>query len=131
VLATVHPSRGVDAVPVVYALHGAAVVVPVDTVKPKSSTSLRRLANLEADPRCALLVEHYDDDWSALWWVRLHATARVVERGSGELERLIAPLARRFPPYGEAGSVVGAIVLQPARRQGRGAAAGVSGWAAS
>ena len=45
--------------------------VPVDRVKPKSSSRLQRQRNLEADPRAALLVEHWDrGDWSRLWWVR-------------------------------------------------------------
>ncbi len=71
VLATVHAERGVDAVPVVYAVDGAQLAVPVDRVKPKSSTRLQRVRNLEADPRATLLIEHWDrDDWSQLWWVR-------------------------------------------------------------
>lgn len=71
VLATVHPERGVDAVPCVYASVGAHVGVPIDRVKPKSSTRLQRERNLEQDPRATLLVEHWDrDDWSRLWWAR-------------------------------------------------------------
>ena len=72
VLCTLHPERGVDAVPCVYAADtGGWVGVPVDTVKPKSSTRLRRERNLEADPRATLLVEHWDPgDWTRLWWVR-------------------------------------------------------------
>ena len=43
----------------------------IDKVKPKKSSRLQREDNLEADPRGALLVEHWDaDDWSRLWWVR-------------------------------------------------------------
>ena len=115
VLATVHPERGVDAVPVVYAVDGPRLVVPVDTVKAKSTTRLQRLANLAADPRCVLLVDHYDDDWSRLWWVRVHATAEVVDD-------VPAVLAERFAAYRAPGSVVAAIVLTPT---------GLSGWTAS
>ena len=72
VFCTVHPSRGVDAVPAVYAVDDDGWLgVPVDTVKAKSSTRLQRERNLEADPRATLLVEHWDrDHWSRLWWVR-------------------------------------------------------------
>ncbi len=72
VLCTVHAERGVDAVPIVYAVDEDGFVgVPVDRVKPKSSPRLQRQRNLEADPRAGLLVEHWDrDDWSRLWWVR-------------------------------------------------------------
>jgi len=157
VLGTLHPVRGVDAVPVVYAVcepEGAAwggarqIVVPIDTVKPKSPAVLQRVANLRADPRCVLLVEHYDEDWSALWWVRLHATARLVgpddtadEGGSespasGELAGLRQLLAARFPAYSPPGSVVAAIVLGPgaevdhAGRPGPPAQQAALGWSA-
>ena len=72
ILCTVHPERGVDAVPVVYAVDDDGYVgVPVDRVKPKASTRLQRERNLETDPRGTLLVEHWDrHDWSQLWWVR-------------------------------------------------------------
>jgi hypothetical protein len=72
VLATVHPERGVDAVPVVYALDAEGFVgIPVDRVKAKARQRLRREDNLAADPRASLLIEHWEhDDWSRLWWVR-------------------------------------------------------------
>ena len=72
ILCTLHPDRGPDPVPVVYALDDDGYVgIPVDQVKPKSSSRLQRERNLEADPRAALLVEHWNrDDWSRLWWAR-------------------------------------------------------------
>ena len=72
VLCTVHAERGVDAVPVVYVVDDDGCVgVPIDRVKPKASPRLQRERNLSADPRAALLVEHWDrGDWSRLWWVR-------------------------------------------------------------
>ncbi len=72
VLSTLHPTRGIDSVPVCFVVAGDVVGIPIDTVKPKRSTRLGRLRNLEADPRATLLVEHWDaDDWAALWWVRV------------------------------------------------------------
>ena len=67
-----HAERGVDAVPVAYAVDDDGYVgVPIDLVKPKASLRLQRERNLEADPRATLLVEHWDrSDWSRLWWVR-------------------------------------------------------------
>jgi hypothetical protein len=72
VLCTIHPERGPDPVPVVYAVNQDGFVgVPVDRVKAKRSARLQREINLEADPRCSLLIEHWEtDDWSQLWWVR-------------------------------------------------------------
>ena len=71
VLATMHAERGIDTVPVVYAVDGDYVGVPIDLVKPKASVQLQREANLAADPRASLMAQCWDrDDWSRLWWVR-------------------------------------------------------------
>jgi PPOX class probable F420-dependent enzyme len=110
VLATVHPDRGVDAVPVVGAIDGSTVWIPVDTVKPKSTTRLRRLANIATDPRVCLLAEHYGDDWDQLWWVRAHGTAQEV--AGHDLHGVRAALAARFDQYAMADSVSSAIAVQ-------------------
>ena len=118
VLATVHEVRGADAVPVVFGLlAGPRVVVPVDAVKPKRRTRLQRVINVERDPRCVLLVDHYDDDWGRLWWVRVHATAVESPVTTDALEVLRA----RYPRYGEPGALVTVLVLVPTA---------VTGWAA-
>ena len=105
VLATVNAERGVDATPVVFAVDEKRLVLPIDTVKSKSTTRLQRLVNLAHDPRCVLLVDHYDDDWSRLWWVRVHATAEVVE---GRHDALL-----RFEQYQAEGAVEDSILLTP------------------
>lgn len=114
VLSTVHPTRGVDAVPVVFAaVDDARLAIPIDTVKAKSTTRLQRLANIDRDPRCVLLVDHYDDDWSQLWWVRVHARASVTD--------VVPERLRRFPAYSTPDAIVAAIVLTPTE---------VTGWRA-
>ncbi|NLG22732.1 MAG: hypothetical protein GX555_15035 [Actinomycetales bacterium] len=91
ILSTVHVERGVDAVPVVYAVSDDLVGIPVDQVKPKASTVLQRERNLRADPRATLLIEHWDPaDWSRLWWVR--ATLRWQAEGSDEEYRALGNL---------------------------------------
>ena len=88
VLSTLHPERGVDSVPVVYFTDGVSVVIPIDTVKPKSSPVLQRETNLDADPRAVLLIDRWDrDDWSRLWWVRTEL------RWTGPSTDLDGPLA--------------------------------------
>ena len=123
VLATLHPQRGVDMVPVVYAIDDdRTLLIPVDVVKPKASTRLQRMHNLEADGRCGLLVEHYEDDWQALWWVRVHAEGGRVDASALPLAR--RTLAKRFPAYREDDGqphVVDALRLRPRR---------VTGWQA-
>lgn len=101
VLSTAHTSRGVDAVPVVFALHDGHLAVPVDRVKPKAGGRLQRERNLELDPRAALLVDHWDaEDWSALWWVR--AELRWDSAPPAELATELAErLARKHRQYAD------------------------------
>ena len=116
VLCTLHAERGVDAVPVVYALDDDYLGVPVDRVKPKASSRLQRERNLEADPRATLLVEHWDrDDWSQLWWVR----AELHFEGDAA-PALAALLAERFEQYRD----------QPFDRVLLLRIVGITGWAA-
>jgi hypothetical protein len=102
VLCTVHPQRGPDPQPVVYAVSDDGHVgVPIDRVKPKSSSRLRREDNLEADPRAALLVEHWDaDDWTRLWWVRAHLE-HVPDPPTSVTEDLAGRLASTVPQYAD------------------------------
>jgi PPOX class probable F420-dependent enzyme len=90
-------------------------VLPVDTVKAKRSQKLGRLANLDHDPRCVLLVEHYEEDWSRLWWVRVHAQASpgLVSPGSALFESWVSVLADRYPAYQRPGSIGSVLALDP------------------
>ena len=76
-LATVS-AAGPRLVPVTFAWHGGTAVWAVDRVKPKRPGPLRRERDLAADPRVAMLVDHYSEDWTALWWVELQGTAAVL-----------------------------------------------------
>lgn len=102
VLCTLHPRRGPDPQPVVYAVTDDGYLgVPIDRVKPKASSRLQREANLAADPRGSLLVEHWDpDDWSRLWWVRADLEHVDVPPPS-VTEELADRLARTVPQYAD------------------------------
>lgn len=96
-LASVRPDGGPHLVPVVFALVQDVVFTAVDH-KPKSPDRLQRLTNLESEPRCSLLVDSYDPDWSRLWWVRADGWAEIVpEPGAGH-PGLLA-LAERYEAY--------------------------------
>jgi len=77
-LATIRPDGRPHLVPVTFASPGPGLIVTAVDHKPKRNTNLQRLRNVEAHPAVNLLVDHYDDDWAALWWFRVDATARVV-----------------------------------------------------
>ncbi|OLE22229.1 MAG: PPOX class F420-dependent oxidoreductase [Actinobacteria bacterium 13_1_20CM_3_71_11] len=97
-LATADAAGRPHLVPVVFAVAGDTVYSAVDH-KPKRSTALRRLANVAANPRVALLVDHYEDDWRALWWVRADGTGRVLDPADREARDGIARLVERYPQY--------------------------------
>jgi len=77
-LATVRPDGRPHLVPIVFAVAGDVIVTAVDEVKPKRTRALARLANIAAEPRVSVLADHYDEDWTRLWWVRADGTATVV-----------------------------------------------------
>lgn len=97
-LATVGADGAPHVVPCCHALVGEVVYTAVDDVKPKGSLALRRLDNLRAEPRASLLVDHYDDDWSKLWWVRIDGSARLLDAGAERAFALDA-LAGKYEQY--------------------------------
>jgi PPOX class probable F420-dependent enzyme len=100
-LATVDATGRPHIVPISFAVKGDTIYHAVDH-KPKRSTRLRRLANVEADPRACVLADHYEDaDWRALWWVRADGLARVLAAGSPEARRAVETLSGRYAPYRE------------------------------
>lgn len=88
-------------VPVTYAVHGDELFIAVDQ-KPKSTTALKRLRNIAANERVAVLVDEYDEDWAHLWWVRVDGVARVVPEHAAAVELLVAkyPQYEADPPQG-------------------------------
>ena len=97
VLSTITADGRPHAVPCCFVLDGDIVYSAVDA-KPKSTPALRRLDNLAAHPEACLLVDHYEDDWSELWWIRLDCTARVLTDGD-ERNRALDLLAGKYPQY--------------------------------
>ncbi len=96
-LATVGEGDRPHVVPICFIRISGTVYSAVDH-KPKRSARLRRLANLESRPSCALLVDRYDDDWSQLWWIRIDGRGRLAEEHQESLAALDA-LASKYPQY--------------------------------
>jgi len=96
-LATVDAEGHPHLVPCTFALDGDTIYSAVDD-KPKTTMALKRLANVRANPQVSVLVDHYDDDWTSLWWVRLDGLARILEDGP-ERDRALALLAEKYSQY--------------------------------
>jgi PPOX class probable F420-dependent enzyme len=101
-LGTIAPDGGPHLVPVVFVLEPDRDVVwtAVDA-KPKSTRRLRRLANIEANPRVSLLVDHYDDDWTRLWWVRADGRATIRAGADPETWSALDALVEKYPQYSD------------------------------
>src|SRR4051794_38756710 len=75
-LGTVDADGAVRLVPICFAMVDGWLVGAVDH-KPKRTGQLRRLDDMERSGQATVLVDHYDDDWSMLWWVRWRGRAEV------------------------------------------------------
>jgi PPOX class probable F420-dependent enzyme len=96
-LATTDPDGRPHLVPIVFVLDGDTLYAAVDA-KPKRSRTLRRIENARERPDVTVLVDHYEDDWTRLWWVRLRGRARVLDGGE-EAERALGLLAAKYEQY--------------------------------
>src|SRR5215471_19885363 len=119
-LATVSPGGGPHLVPVTFAVDGDLIYSAVDA-KPKTTTRLARLRNIAADPRVAMLADHYEPDWAGLWWVRADGMASLLDRPA-DIAGPLRLLAARYPQY-RASAPAGPVISIRVSRW--------SGWAAS
>lgn len=110
-LGTIRPDGTPHLVPITFHVDvdGRRLVTAVDH-KPKSTTELQRLSNIAANPAVSVIVDHYDEDWTRLWWARADGTARILREGPERdqaLDRLVAKYDqyRRQRPAGPAISV--------------------------
>ena len=96
-LATLDGKGRPHVVPCCFAVDGDVVYSAVDE-KPKRTKRLRRLDHIAAHPAVSLVVDHYEDDWSRLWWVRFDGAARLVDAGP-EWDHAIVLLRAKYAQY--------------------------------
>jgi PPOX class probable F420-dependent enzyme len=108
-LATVTADGRPHVVPVCFALDAGRIYTAVDA-KPKTTQALRRLENVRATGRASLLVDHYEEDWSRLWWVRVDGAAEVLDPGAGR-----DALAAKYEQYRAAPPAGPVIAISPDR----------------
>jgi len=103
-------------VPIVFAFVADNVVFAVDH-KPKSARRLQRLDNIAAEPRVTLLFDHYDDEWTQLWWVRMQGDAHEVDAAEPRDAALDA-LVAKYPQYVDRRPAGPVVQIHPTRWSG-------------
>ena len=119
-LATSDPRGRPHIVPITFALDNNTLYFAVDA-KPKRTTNLKRLRNITANPAVSILIDHYENDWKELWWIRVDGSARVLS-DEASINRALDLLAQRYAQYRTtrpSGPVI-AVSIQ-----------GISGWSAA
>ena len=100
-LATTTPDGLPHLVPVVFAVDedfDEDMVYTAVDAKPKTTQRLRRLTNIEGNPQVSLLVDHYADDWTQLWWVRVDGLATIHHDGDA-MRAGYRLLRAKYPQY--------------------------------
>ena len=101
-LATIDARGAPHVVPVCFALltppEGAGRIYSVVDEKPKRSVRLQRVRNIEAQPKVALVVDRYAEDWSELAWVMVRGSAQVLDGGE-EYGSALAALRAKYEQY--------------------------------
>jgi coenzyme F420-0:L-glutamate ligase / coenzyme F420-1:gamma-L-glutamate ligase len=79
-LATADAEGAPHNIPLCFWFDGARFYFAIDQ-KPKSpeGLALKRMRNIAANPRVALVVDHYEEDWTQLAYVLVRGAARVVD----------------------------------------------------
>ena len=86
-------------VPICFVCSKGSIYSVVDE-KPKRvpAARLRRLRNIEANPRVSLLVDHYEEDWSRLFYILVEGTAKLLPEGK-EQKAALGLLRRKYAQY--------------------------------
>ncbi len=100
VLATIDGEGRPHVVPIVFAMVDDETLVSAVDHKPKTTQRLKRIDNVAAHPEVSVLVHHYQEDWTQLWWIRVDGTAAVITE-EPERTELIARLVGKYDHYTE------------------------------
>lgn len=81
-LATVDAGGAPYAVPICYAFDGERIYTAID-LKPKqvNGRKLKRIRNILENPKVAIVIDDYSEDWSELAYVMIRGAAEIIEDG--------------------------------------------------
>lgn len=86
-------------VPICYAVVAQCLYFSIDEKPKRTSAGLRRIRNIQSNPKVSIIVDHYEEDWSRLGWVMLNGNAEVLDTGD-EHARAQKRLVQRYHQLG-------------------------------
>ncbi len=78
-LATADAEGVPHVVPICFVVLEDTLYLSIDEKPKQDARRLKRLRNIAANNQVAVVVDHYDDDWSQLGWVMLRGPAEIIE----------------------------------------------------
>ncbi len=98
-LATVSGAGEPHNIPLCYWFDGARFYFVIDE-KPKRNpgTAIKRMRNIAENPRVALVIDHYEEDWNRLAYVLIRGIARIVD-DDAEYAHAIQHLRHKYAQY--------------------------------
>ena len=98
--------------PVTFALAEGRIWSAIDQ-KPKRAAEPARLRFLRRDPRAALTVDRYSDDWEELAWVQVLGSVRILDVADGPVG--VEALSAKYEQYREESPPGPLLALEPER----------------
>lgn len=95
-LATADATGQPHVLPICYAIVDDRLCFSIDEKPKRRGKKLKRLANLEANPEAAVVIDRYDEDWSKLAWVMIRGSAEILADGDRH-DRAQHVLRERYP----------------------------------
>jgi PPOX class probable F420-dependent enzyme len=103
---------GPRVLPVTFAVAEGRIWSAIDD-KPKRTAEPARLRFLRRDPRAALTVDRYSDDWAELAWVQVLGSVRILDRSEGAAG--LEALSAKYEQYREKAPPGPLLALDPER----------------
>jgi PPOX class probable F420-dependent enzyme len=95
-----------QALPFVFVRAAGALWSPIDG-KPKKRAALDRIGWIENHPDVCILVDHYEADWTKLWWLKLFCDGRVIRGSHEHWSAAVGALAAKYPQYPDVPMFIG------------------------
>ena len=123
-MATTNAEGTPHLVPVLFVFIDGTVFTSVDD-KLRRTKASRRLDNIATNRQVSLLVDHYEEDWDNLWWVRADGDAEILDQHAAEAQHALETLSEKYPQYAlirPEGSMIAVRNLQWQSWSGKGTA---------